>query len=475
MGDLGIAPAVKPDPAEEMPVPFGIQARTGKPLGDLTADDLSLVSGDPAEVRRRAKPGAVLAAAEGVNPLELSSAGWGVVFARDADPQIKAKLKPLLDLRQSQAKDLYFEFEGNTGIRAGERTRAWVERNGAGFDVVQPELGVPLYLLLVGSPTKIPFEFQYLLDTYWNVGRLDFDNLDDYATYAANVVAYETATTVRQSKRAAIWCTKNAGDRATGLLTNQVALPVINGQGPIKPVGAQAGFKVDAFVGVDATKPALLDLLRGKTNPPALLFTGSHGVAFPSDDPLQRENQGALLGQEWSFGDTPTASQYLTGAEVLAEANAHGLMHFLFACYGGGCPAEDNFSAQKTQLMANPITARVPQALLRKGALAVLAHIDRAWAYSFQSTAGRSQYQGFRSVMNSILNGDPIGQATDSFNQRWSVLGSDLQEILRDRAQNPGVVSDIVLANRWVARDDARNYIILGDPAARLRVKDMSA
>jgi len=167
----------------------------------------------------------------------------------------------------------------------------------------------------------------------------------------------------------------------------------------------------------------LLEVLRGTNGTPALLFTGSHGIAFPEADEVTRRNQqGALLSQEWSRGMVPTEDHYLTGAEVLQEANVTGMIHFLFACYGGGCPAVDNYDRgpdrKPVPLMAKPITARVPQAMLQKGALAVLAHIDRAWSYGFQTMTGKGQYQGFRSVMDRILNGERIGQATDSFNQR---------------------------------------------------------
>jgi hypothetical protein len=95
---------------------------------------------------------------------------------------------------------------------------------------------------------------------------------------------------------------------------------------------------------------------------------------------------------------------------------------------------------------------------------------DRAWSYSFQTPKAAPQLQGFRDVIGRLLRGERLGQATDQFNIRWAALSTELADAIAERNFDPGLVK---LANRWVARDDARNYVILGDPAVRLRIDAM--
>jgi hypothetical protein len=80
-------------------------------------------------------------------------------------------------------------------------------------------------------------------------------------------------------------------------------------------------------------------------------------------------------------------------------------------------------------------------------------------------------------IMNALrqARGLLIGQATDDFNHRWSVLAAELSMLVEEQEAS-GASEDMAakLGNRWVARDDARNYLILGDPAVRLRVEAMS-
>ena len=467
---------------DEMPVPFGVRAATGELLSGLKTEALRAIGVDPKAVTDRLLPQKHLAADESVtDPNDLKQAGWGVVLPANVSPDVVAALKPLLELRKQQAGNLYKEKELG-GYVSGRSARDWLNSKGVGWGVVDPKKGVPLYLLLIGGPKQIPFEFQYMLDSYWNVGRLDFDNLADYRAYAEAVVAYETDASVPTTRSSALWVTRNAADRPTGLLHNQVGVPLARGDNDHPALGQAKRFKLTEYLGEQATRANLESILRGAipTGRPALLFTGSHGVAFDAADPAaQREGQGALLSQAWEKGTPPTPDQYLRAADLPVDTSVHGMIHFLFACYGGGCPAGDTYDrgadGKPLPLMAEPITARLPQRLLAKGALAVLAHIDRAWAFSFQTDRGKSQIQDFRSVMELLLAGNRIGQATDDFNRRWSVLSAELTMLVEEQEATGTTAADMVtrLGNRWVARDDARNYLVLGDPAVRLRVEAM--
>ena len=475
-----LPPVLGPD---ELPLPFGIEIETGATLPGITPHDLNNIDADRQDVRDQGQPGAGahLAIAE-VDPNNLEEAGWCVVFAKDADPAIKKALERLLARREADAGPLFKVFEGADGIRPGEDPEKWVLRHGAAIDkVVDPANGVPVYITLVGSPQEIPFEFQYRLDLNWNVGRLHFDTADEYRDYAESVVAYETGATLPHKKRAAIFTVMNDGDRATGMLHNDVAEPLVKGSTRVKTLTGFKGFSMTELLAENATKERLVKLLQGKEDggPPAFLFTGSHGVKVKMDDPTQREKQGAILCQDWPGFGTVAPEHLFTAADIPTDANVHGLIHFLFACYGGGCPTHDNFGLgtgqPPKQLMQVPIVARLPQRLLAKGALASVAHVDRAWAYSFQSN-GFPQVQEMRNVMVRILMGQRVGEATTDLNKQWAVASAQLHEAQDTRkAFGEELMSNAQLATKWVARNDARNYIILGDPAVRLRTEAMTA
>ena len=83
--------------------------------------------------------------------------------------------------------------------------------------------------------------------------------------------------------------------------------------------------------------------------------------------------------------------------------------------------------------------AALPQRLLthpKGGALAVIAHVDRAWGYSIQAPkmAG-AQITPFRSSLGSIMIGDPVGHAVkDQFGGQFRSAFRCAPERARSRA-----------------------------------------
>ncbi|CCD95600.1 conserved hypothetical protein [Bradyrhizobium sp. ORS 375] len=471
---------------DDAPIPFGISADTGLPLNGLTDEAIRDLLGRTAEptpeslaLSSRVDSANISFATEGgVDPSDLAQAGWGVIYGPNVSQAIKDALAPLIEHRKAQARPFKI-FDGPDGYRSGDTANDWLRRRGVKMDVVDPEKGVPFYLLLVGPPDELPFEFQYSLDIYWAAGRLWFETADEFRRYAESVISYETSASVPTSRRGTIFATEHDFDDATQLFMRQVAKPLAEGENGNSTVWKRQKFGLQTLLGEQATKAAFIELLRGQAQPtPALLVSGSHGMQFSLGDARQASAQGAIVCQDWVRSAPMKADDWLAGADVPDNARFHGMMHFLFACHGGGCTAFDDFdrlNKAPKRIADKPFLARLPQRLLAHpngGALAVLAHVERAWAYSFQGQRGGSQIQGFRDVIGRLLSGQRIGQATDMFNLRWAAIATELSDMQADAAKGIDVPLRR-LGNLWVSRDDARNFVVLGDPAVRLRVEDM--
>ena len=66
-----------------------------------------------------------------------------------------------------------------------------------------------------------------------------------------------------------------------------------------------------------------------------------------------------------------------------------------------------------------------------------------------------------------LLNGYPVGSALEYVNQRYAELSIELRITLRIVSSSPLNRSEF--ARTWVANNDAQGFVVLGDPAVRLR------
>ncbi|HKG26595.1 MAG TPA: hypothetical protein VKB09_13165, partial [Thermomicrobiales bacterium] len=425
-----------------------------------------------------------LAPIEGVDPKKLAETGWGVLFAAD-DPQaneVREALSPLLRHREEQAKAIkegrYYELIDGQGYRPDESKSDFLARHGASEGPVNPDK-LPYYLLFVGDPARLPFRFQYLLDVQHSIGRLHFDTLDEYHSYARSVVAAETGTPL--PRRAAFVGVQNANDDPTNLSATKLVQPLVQ-----HVAGKHADWQVEPIIGGAATKEKLLPLFGGASSP-ALLFTASHGMGgFTPGEERQLTDQGALLCQDWPGPENWQEEGipdkfYLAGRDVPNDAKLLGLLAFHFACYGAGCPQYDDFAHQgngeREEIALRSFVAQLPRRLLghpNGGALAVVGHVDRAWGSSFLGARGEQQVDVFTSTFDRLLGGHPVGSALEYFNNKHAELSTTLTGELEEGKWGKQL-DDLMLADLWTANNDARGYVILGDPAVRLCTGDAPA
>jgi hypothetical protein len=105
--------------------------------------------------------------------------------------------------------------------------------------------------------------------------------------------------------------------------------------------------------------------------------------------------------------------------------------------------------------------------------------VDRTWGYSFILEDVGFRIDTFSSALGSMLAGWTVGHAMEFFDRRYLSLNNELSnkvlpEYRKGETKHEGAPIDEKLASLWTERNDARNYVLLGDPAVRLNLAAMA-
>ena len=481
-----------PPPTEdELFYPNGIDGETGQPLiPSLTCEEVASLarsgeSDTPWLAALEAYGSQVTLLGPPPGSDDLAEAGWAYVCHQDEAQEVRDALEALAEHRRVKIKKTRpdrvervksFVYDGKQSVED------WLADKGVGIGDYKPAK-VPYYLLLAGSPERIPFEWSLALDLDYAVGRIHFDHASEYKRYVQSVIDYEGGQAPPRAKEAVFFGTCHKFDKSTQMSARQLLDPLADGipEDDEPGVAVGRGFATRKLRGKDATRVALQSVLAPPDGapPPAFLFTATHGVGFkPAKREDQLARQGALVCQDWG-GSGPFRPEYtFAAADVPAAAGIHGLIAFFFACYSAGTPTLDAFWSKKGALppavAEKPFLAALPKALLSHGgggALACIGHTERAWSSSFYASKVGSIVQPFQFAIQWILEGKPVGYAASPFLERYSRFGHDLNGLLK-LVQWELPVDDKQLARVWTRYHDAGGYLVVGDPAVRLRVED---
>lgn len=421
---------------------------------------------------------------ESGEPNLLPRQRWGLVVPKG--PQGKRLLELVAPLRRAREEAQGGEPARVYCVRSGmDTTSAMHWKKGIFRDEEVPESERPRYLLVLGDLDEVSLELQQVLSTDAYVGRLAFPTEAGYESYVEKVLRWERMPAPDSKTRLLVYTAKD-GSEATRL-----GLEVLTGPGLEACRGRQRKGQlpdVELLELVDDGSTHGEQLLScAAQQGPSVLFSLSHGLASPKEGWNSPDEQHALRGALLLPG-----GRQLTGTEVASRPFLPGGIWFCFACFSAGTPGRSAYTPWLRQLSAvdprvaqalegvllreeeRPSIAALPQAALAnpQGPLAVMGHVDLAWATSFNDK-GRGTPSRFFSVLEALVEGRRAGPAMRSLLKHATEASTDLmglyykEEVAR-QGDRSSAVDPLELARLWMLRQDLANYVLLGDPAVRL-------
>lgn len=338
---------------------------------------------------------------------------------------------------------------------------------------------VPQYILIVGTPKHVPFLFQSVLDTVANVGRVDFDDMDDFGQYVAKLIRLETAEDPSVAKEVLVFAPDAGLPDPTYFSREYMALPLVG------HIRNELGFKARTLFGPDATKKNLRRAF--DSGAPALVYTASHGLgALGEPLVVQKQYNGAICCQKTGQEKRQEDRLFMADDVPLDKPFLEGAVFFQFACFGYGTPAQSDYShwldGFPERYADEDFVAALPKRLLAhpRGPIAYVGHLDTAFLHGFANVEDlniperwHKRIAPFVQAVDYLLGVQPSGLAMNDMNTRYSAYSTILANTY-DRQQrgtlqwSPDVKARFL--DSWITRNDAQNYMIFGDPAARLRI-----
>ncbi len=407
--------------------------------------------------------------------------GWGVVLpetdhdagtkhrGEDAPPAIRALLAA-----RGGAPVLRYD--------PALATYGFVRRYEADGTVTEPSPGgargvarghMPHYLLIVGSPERIPWEIQFRLQTEAFVGRLDLDDagLNHYvAGILRDWAGRDGNAAKRDVTRPVVWSVDHGHPDITRLMRKTIGERLANAFAADPEFVSRGLFHTDCA----ATAAQLVDALA--TRQPAFVATTSHGATFPLNDP------GALARQLGALVDA--SHQLLDPADAIGGWDCEGAIWYAHACCSAGVARESAFNglidpasslgeAISGLGIAGAMTAPLPKALLghARPLGAFIGHVEPTFNWTLYDT--RNQQTTTAHVVEALYRSlhaasrPTVGRALKDYYRR--VAGLLLEHANAVRAVNRDEDDAIAHAIRAkLVASDLLGMVVLGDPTIRL-------
>lgn len=467
--------------SEPPPKTLSINAWTGEPVPPAPVMEDAFKSWT---VTRGFASYSKVLAAEVIDPRDWknSKVGWGVVLAENDSLKTEAERatavdapEPIRRLVESRPNAVVLRYRKESADRGFIR-RYYLHRPAQDLAITGGRYGtddecVPRYLLIYGSPSAIPWDFQYRLSLDFFTGRLDLEDqgLENYVT--ALLGDWQASDCRRASP--VLWSTEHGPQDITRLMRLAIGDPLASSFRDDK----ETRDGVRAIFGDDATTSNLLEALHGSQ--PALVVTTSHGMTGPLSDPAaMKVRLGWLVDQ----AGTP-----IDPDSILAQWEPDGAIWYAHACCsaGGdgrtlfeGLVSQDSMVAQVLQGVAaqGARVARVPRALLgaKKPLRAFIGHVEPTFDWTLQAQTGQQLTSRLLEALYDrmyLKDPEPVGLA---FEQCYQAVGSLMtqwdQEVrligLADTGERAGYRS-AAMRTKLTALDRSA-VVILGDPTVAL-------